>query len=42
MAETPPNSIHPKTRAEWWEWLAQHHTRAAGVWLISFKKVIFY
>lgn len=38
MSETPPNSVHPKTRAEWREWLAQHHTRPEGVWLISFKK----
>jgi uncharacterized protein YdeI (YjbR/CyaY-like superfamily) len=38
MTRTPPNSIHPKTRAEWRRWLEQHHTRAEGVWLISFKK----
>ena len=38
MAETPPNSIHPKTRAEWRAWLEQHHTQTEGIWLISFKK----
>lgn len=38
MSETPPNSIHPQTRAEWRAWLAQHHTQTAGVWLISYKK----
>ena len=38
MVKTPPNSIHPKTRAEWRNWLEQHHTRENGVWLISYKK----
>jgi uncharacterized protein YdeI (YjbR/CyaY-like superfamily) len=38
MAKTPPNSIHPKTRAEWRHWLEQHHEQKEGVWLISFKK----
>ena len=38
MAKTPPNSVHPKTRAEWRTWLEQHHTQEEGVWLISFKK----
>jgi uncharacterized protein YdeI (YjbR/CyaY-like superfamily) len=38
MVKTPPNSIHPKTRAEWRNWLEQHHERDQGVWLISFKK----
>ena len=36
--DLPENSIHPASRAEWRAWLEQHHTRAAGVWLISFKK----
>ena len=34
----PPNSIHPKSRAEWRKWLEENHTRADGVWLISYKK----
>jgi uncharacterized protein YdeI (YjbR/CyaY-like superfamily) len=38
MAESPPNSIHPQTRAEWRAWLEQNHIRAGGVWLISYKK----
>lgn len=38
MSETPTNSIHPQTRAEWRAWLEQNHTRAEGVWLISYKK----
>ena len=38
MVKTPPNSVHPRTRAEWRKWLKQNHTRAEGVWLISYKK----
>jgi uncharacterized protein YdeI (YjbR/CyaY-like superfamily) len=38
MVQSPLNSIHPKTRAEWREWLSEHHTQAEGVWVISFKK----
>lgn len=38
MTTPPPNSTHPKTRAEWRAWLARHHTRAEGVWLITYKK----
>ncbi len=38
MVKAPPNSIHPKTRAEWHNWLKQNHSRAEGVWLISYKK----
>jgi uncharacterized protein YdeI (YjbR/CyaY-like superfamily) len=38
MAEAPDNATHPLTRAEWRAWLAANHTRAEGVWLISFKK----
>jgi uncharacterized protein YdeI (YjbR/CyaY-like superfamily) len=34
----PPNSVHPLSRAEWRQWLAEHHTRPQGVWLISYKK----
>lgn len=32
------NSIHPKSRVAWRRWLQQHHTRAEGVWLITYKK----
>jgi uncharacterized protein YdeI (YjbR/CyaY-like superfamily) len=38
MSSAPNNSIHPQTRAEWRAWLEQNHTRAEGVWLISYKK----
>ncbi len=38
MAEPPKNSVHPISRAEWRAWLEQNHTRAEGVWLISYKK----
>lgn len=34
----PPNSVHPKSRAEWRRWLEKNHTRKEGVWFISFKK----
>jgi uncharacterized protein YdeI (YjbR/CyaY-like superfamily) len=30
--------VHPLSRAEWRAWLAQHHGRSSGVWLVSFKK----
>jgi uncharacterized protein YdeI (YjbR/CyaY-like superfamily) len=38
MADLPENAVHPLTRAEWRAWLEQHHTRAEGVWLVSYKK----
>lgn len=34
----PANAVHPLTRAEWRAWLAANHTRAEGVWLVTFKK----
>lgn len=30
--------VHPMTRAEWRQWLQDHHTRDSGVWLVSYKK----
>jgi uncharacterized protein YdeI (YjbR/CyaY-like superfamily) len=36
--DAPANSVHPLTRAEWRAWLAEHHTRDEGAWLISYKK----
>lgn len=38
MPTPPPNSLHPKTCAEWRKWPEQNHTRDEGVWLISYKK----
>lgn len=38
MVKAPPNSIHPKSRADWRKWLAENHTRTEGVWLIGYKK----
>jgi uncharacterized protein YdeI (YjbR/CyaY-like superfamily) len=38
MQDVPKNSIHPKTRSEWRQWLAENHTRTQGIWLISYKK----
>jgi uncharacterized protein YdeI (YjbR/CyaY-like superfamily) len=30
--------VQPETLAQWRAWLQQHHARAQGVWLVSFKK----
>lgn len=38
MKKPPPNSTHPKSRAEWRKWLEKNHTRTEGVWMISYKK----
>jgi uncharacterized protein YdeI (YjbR/CyaY-like superfamily) len=38
MPNPPPNSIHPKSRAEWRKWLEKNHTRKESIWLISYKK----
>jgi uncharacterized protein YdeI (YjbR/CyaY-like superfamily) len=32
------DSVQPSTRATWRKWLADHHSRAEGVWLITYKK----
>ncbi|MEO5886540.1 MAG: YdeI/OmpD-associated family protein [Anaerolineales bacterium] len=38
MPTPPPNSIHPKTRADWRKWLEENQARTEGVWFISHKK----
>ncbi len=38
MPNEPDNAVHPLSRAEWRAWLEQNHTRAEGIWLISYKK----
>lgn len=38
MANETTEEFHALSRAEWREWLAAHHDRADGVWLVSFKK----
>lgn len=38
MPKPPPNSVHPKSRQEWRNWLNLNHTRAEGIWLITYKK----
>ena len=38
MPKLPVNAVHPKTRAEWRQWLKQNHTRTEGVWFVSYKK----
>jgi hypothetical protein len=38
MPELPPNAVHVTSRAEWRAWLQANHTRAEGVWLVSWKR----
>lgn len=33
-----PDRVHPLGVADWRAWLAAHHARQAGVWLVSYKK----
>jgi uncharacterized protein YdeI (YjbR/CyaY-like superfamily) len=30
--------FHPHSLAEWRDWLAEHHDRGAGVWLVSWRR----
>ncbi|MBP6788796.1 MAG: YdeI/OmpD-associated family protein [Candidatus Promineofilum sp.] len=39
MPDPPSNAIHPATLADWHAWLAANHTRAEGVWLITYRSV---
>lgn len=34
----PRDAVHPLTREAWRAWLATHHQRDSGVWLVSYKK----
>ena len=34
----PENAVQPRTLGEWRRWLARHHDRGEGVWLVMFKK----
>ena len=34
----PDDHVHPLSRAAWRAWLAEHHGRDAGVWLVRYKK----
>ena len=34
----PENHVAPCSRAEWRAWLAAHHHRPGGVWLVLYKK----
>lgn len=38
MDDVPDDSTHPRSRAEWRQWLLQNHERQEGIWLITFKK----
>ena len=33
-----PYRVQVRSRAEWRDWLAAHHRRGGGVWLVRFKK----
>lgn len=35
---SPDNSVTVETRAEWRAWLAAHHGRGEGIWLVRYKK----
>ena len=37
MPEPPDDHVHVTSRAEWRAWLAAHHGRDGGVWLVRFK-----
>lgn len=34
----PDDAVHPLTPEAWRAWLAEHHGRATGVWLVSYKR----
>ena len=38
MTDSPMDSVHPRTVAEWRTWLEQHHATSAGVWMVFFKQ----
>lgn len=38
MTEKPTESIQPKSILEWNQWLERNHSRANGIWLITFKQ----
>ena len=39
MTEKATESIQPKSILEWNKWLERNHSRANGIWLITFKQV---
>ncbi|MDQ3003794.1 MAG: YdeI/OmpD-associated family protein [Chloroflexota bacterium] len=38
MPTPPPNSVYPKSRADWRKWLEENQSRTEGVWFVSYKK----
>ena len=38
MPDLPPNHFLAKTRDAWRAWLAEHHQRDEGIWLVRYKK----
>src|SRR6266568_4852764 len=39
MTGTEYPRVHPKTAAEWRQWLRDNHETARGVWLVAYKAV---
>ncbi len=37
-ADLPPDAVLVRTRAQWRQWLQQHHGRDVGVWLVTFRQ----
>lgn len=36
--DLPADAVLVRTRAEWRQWLQQHHGRTQGVWLVTFRQ----
>ena len=35
---SPETSTHPQTLEQWRDWLAEHHARGSGVWVVQWKR----
>jgi uncharacterized protein YdeI (YjbR/CyaY-like superfamily) len=35
---SPATSTHPETLRQWRDWLAEHHARGSGVWVVQWKR----
>lgn len=38
VAYSPETSTHPETLRAWRDWLAAHHARGSGVWVVQWKR----
>ncbi len=36
-AVTPTPRVHVETRAQWRQWLTDHHQQARSVWVVSWR-----